>query len=258
MNLRPRAIPMLLVNQGRLIKTVRFTGGTYLGDPFNAIRIFSDKCVDEISILDVGAAKTRTAPDIRLIRDLASECFMPMAYGGGIVDAGTAEEIIGAGAEKVIIGTEAVSRPGLLTEIADRVGRQSVVVAVDYRTTAKGKVLVTQGGREHEPKDIATWVRTAVECGAGEVLLQDVDRDGTMAGLDLEMLSAVKGHVNVPIVVAGGAASHDDIAGAVAAGASAVAAGSIFVFYGPHRAVLLQYPSPVELDALWGLPGEGG
>jgi cyclase len=250
--LRPRVIPVLLLTESGVVKTRRFREGRYVGDPINALRVFNEKEVDEIVILDIEATKTGRGPDFARIRDLASECFMPMGYGGGVRSVADAERLFAVGVEKVILGTVAVEDPGVVTSISRHAGAQSVVVCLDVGRNWLGKprVSIRSGGSvtDLDPIDAA---RRMEELGAGELLLQYVDRDGTGAGYDLGLLGQVAKAVRIPVVVCGGAGKLTDFRDAFAAGASAAAAGSFFVFYGKHRAVLITYPSPAELANLY-------
>lgn len=250
--LRPRLIPCLLLSGERLVKTRRFADPAYVGDPINAIRIFNEKEVDELMVLDIAATRTRSGPDFELIEQLASECFIPLTYGGGIRGAEDARRLFAAGVEKLCLQSEFFERPETVREIADFAGAQAVVVSIDVVTDRKGR----RGLRSpaFARPGFVSWqeaVQAAERFGAGEVLLTNADRDGTFEGLDLELVAEASALVEIPLIAAGGANSLDDIRRAVQAGASAVAAGAFFVFYGPHRAVLITYPRYDELMALW-------
>jgi cyclase len=245
-----RVIPVLLVQRGRLVKTVQFGSPTYLGDPINAIRIFNEKEVDELVLLDISATTDHRGPDFGLVERLAGECFMPLAYGGGIATVADVRQLVAIGAEKVILNTHACARPDLVAEAASLVGSQSVVAAIDTRARddAAREVLVSSG-RERTGRDPVQWAMELVALGAGEIFLNSVDRDGTMTGYDIPTLRAVAEAVAVPVIACGGAGSLAHFAEAVHdGGASAVAAGSYFVFYGRHRAVLVTYPRKDVLE----------
>jgi cyclase len=250
--LRPRLIPCLLLEGERLVKTRGFAAPAYVGDPINAIRIFNEKEVDELMVLDIGASRSGSGPNFALIDELASECFIPLTYGGGIRGPEDARRLFAAGVEKLCLQSAFFERPETVREIADFAGAQAVVVSIDVVTDRKGKrrlrsPVLGRAGFE-------TWqeaVKAAERFGAGEILLTDADRDGTFQGLDLGLVSEASALVEVPLIAAGGANSLDGIRRAVEAGASAVAAGAFFVFYGPHRAVLITYPRYEELMALW-------
>lgn len=244
-----RVIPCLLIDSSGMVKTERFRKPRYLGDILNALRIFNEKEVDEIVVLDIEAARTRRPPNIDLIAELSAECFMPLAYGGGVATAEQAKQIVRLGVEKVILNTAAFERPDLLREIAATIGSQSVVVGIDVkRGLLGGRKVVVRSASKTTSLDLATAVSMAEDGGAGEILLQSVDRDGTMSGYDLDVIRSVTALTRLPVVAAGGARDSTDLAAAVGeAGASAVAAGGMFVYQGPHRAVLISYPTPAEI-----------
>jgi cyclase len=240
---RIRVIPTLLIQNGGLVKTVRFKDPTYVGDPINAVKIFNEKEVDEIIILDISSARERTAPELRMISDIAGEAFMPFGYGGGITTVDQIKAILRAGAEKVILNTVAVEIPGLITEVSRRFGSQSIVVSIDVKRKLGGKYeVLIRSGSAKTGMDPVTTAREAERLGAGELFLTSIDREGTYKGYDLDLIAIVSKAVSIPVVACGGATSVEDLSAAVKAGASAVAAGSMFVFHGPHRAVLITYP----------------
>ena len=249
--LKHRVIPSLLLTRGRLVKTLKFANPKYVGDPINAIRIFNDKEVDELMVLDIGASKERREPDYDLIHRFAGECFMPLCYGGGIRSVEQAKRLMALGVEKVCLQTAAYADPSIVTRIADRFGSQAVAVSLDVKRNWRGKPLLYRAATAST--DSTPWLTVlerVVAAGAGEVVLNAVDRDGTMAGMDLEIIRQASSAVAVPLIAVGGAGSLGDIKAAVGAGASAVAAGAFFVFHGPHRAVLITYPRYSELEAL--------
>jgi imidazole glycerol-phosphate synthase subunit HisF len=248
---RIRVIPTLLIQNGGLVKTVRFKKPTYVGDPINAVKIFNDKEVDEIVILDISAARDRTPPNLQMISDIAGEAFMPLGYGGGITTTDEIQTILRAGAEKVVLNTSALENPGLIAEAARRFGSQSVVVSIDVKRKLGGRYeVLTRGGAKRTGRDPVTVAREVEGLGAGEIFLTSIDREGTYEGYDLNLIEEVSRAVSVPVIACGGAASVDNLAAAVRAGASAAAAGSMFVFHGPHRAVLINYPPPKVLKEL--------
>jgi cyclase len=247
---QPRIIPCLLIDEQKLVKTVRFKNPKYIGDPMNAVRILNEKEVDELVFLDIAARHTRRAPDFELIGKIASECFMPFAYGGGIRTLAHVRSILGSGAEKVVINTAALDDPHLIQEVATEFGSQSVVVAIDVKRTLFGGRRVMNGAQQKLlPLEPQAHPRAMVERGAGEIFLNDVDRDGTRAGYDIDLIRTVSQAVKVPVVACGGAGALVDLRHAIDAGASAAAAGSLFVLYGKHRAVLITYPKPEDLRA---------
>jgi cyclase len=250
---RPRVIPALLLMNGLLYKTVRFKSPKYVGDPRIAVKIFNDKCADELVLLDIRATVESRAPDLKLIEEIAGECFMPMAYGGGVRDIETARRLFLLGVEKVILNSAAVENPSLVRDLSDRFGAQSIVVAIDVRRDwLKRPQVVTYAGTKRAPFTPQEWARRVEALGAGEILLNSVDRDGTFQGYDVALVRDIAHAVNVPVVACGGAGKVEDCARVVKeAGASAAAAGSIFVFQGIHRAVLISFPSEAVLSALF-------
>ncbi|MDO9582822.1 MAG: AglZ/HisF2 family acetamidino modification protein [Desulfomicrobium sp.] len=250
--LRHRVIPALLLRNGGLVKTLKFKDAKYVGDPINAIHIFNEKEVDELMVLDILASKERREPNYALIEQFAGECFMPLAYGGGVRTVEQANRIFSLGVEKVCVQTAALENPGLISELSERFGSQSVMVSMDIKKNWFGKPSVLTAAKN---KLLSTpWLdtlRSLVAAGAGEVLLNAVDKDGTLSGPDLGLIREASKAVQVPLIAVGGISSLTDIKAAVQAGASAVAAGAFFVFHGPHRAVLITYPSPSELSNLW-------
>lgn len=249
-----RVIPCLLLSQSRggLVKTLKFAKPKYVGDPINAVKIFNEKEVDELMVLDIDATKEGRGPDFALIEDLASECFMPLCYGGGIRNAEDARTLFSLGVEKVALQSALPGNPGLVREIADHAGEQAVVVSVDVKKSWLGKPqLFSAAGIKPAHNDWRKAVKAAVAGGAGEILLNAVDKDGTLSGPDLDLIREASALADVPLIAVGGVSSLADIRAATDAGASAVAAGAYFVFQGPHRAVLITYPRYEELRALW-------
>jgi len=248
---RPRVIPVLLLKEQMLCKTVRFRDATYVGDPRIAVKIFNDKGADEVILLDITATRERRKPDFKLIGEIAGECFMPMAYGGGIRDIEDVRTILKLGVEKVVINTAAVENPGFVTEAARINGSSSVVVSIDARRTLFGRYRVcTHAGSRKTAFDPVAFAKRMAEAGAGEILINAIDRDGTMQGYDLPLTRSVAEAVDVPVVACGGAGSVGDFRAVFReTHASAAAAGSFFVFQGPHRAVLITYPTE-ELEVL--------
>jgi cyclase len=248
----PRVIPSLLLSGRRLVKTRRFRDPTYVGDPVNAIRIFNEKEVDELVVLDIGAARERSGPNFALLADMASECFMPLAYGGGLETVDQMARVLSLGVEKVVLNSVAARTPAIVEAAAARFGSSSVVVSMDVRRPRfKGWRVFSHGGTLDTGSDPVAYSRRMEALGAGELLVNAVDRDGTMLGFDLELVRAVSSAVSIPVVAAGGAATVAHLKSAIDAGASAVTAGSMFVFQGPHRAVLITFPPRRELEALF-------
>lgn len=250
--LRTRIIPVLLLRRRGLVKTVRFTAPKYVGDPINVVRIFNDKEVDEIVLLETRATKDNKAPDFELLEQIASEAFMPVCYGGGVRSVADAKRILRLGMEKVSINTAALETPSIVAEIAGELGSQCIVASVDVRRTWRGRYSVySHSGRRTPESDPLRWVERLVELGAGEILLNAVHRDGTMTGFDVELLRLFRGRFDVPIIACGGAGSVRDMTRAIeAAGASALGVGSRFIYEGPYRAVLVSYLSPGEFEEI--------
>lgn len=242
---RIRVIPSLLLSGDGLVKTVRFQKPVYVGDPINTVKIFNEKEVDEIAILDIRASRDKREPNFEKIAEIAGECFMPMAYGGGITSVAQIRRILSSGVEKVILNSALSSQPNLVRSAADQFGSQSIVVALDVQRGFFGTYRIrTHGGTIKQKLDPVAAATEAVEQGAGELLLNSVDRDGTFQGYDLAILRKVTAAVSVPVIACGGAGKVQDFVAAVReGGAAAVAAGSMFVFHGVHKAVLVNFPS---------------
>ncbi len=251
--LKHRVVPCLLLRKGGLVKTQKFVNPKYVGDPINAIRIFNEKEVDELMVLDIEASKTNREPNYDLIEQFAGECFMPLCYGGGITSVNQAKRLFSIGVEKVSIQTSALANISLVTEVASFFGNQSLVVSIDIKKNLLGhpKLYSSATGKILD-QDWIEYLKMAVAAGAGEILINAVDRDGTLSGMDLPLIEHAASTCSVPLIAVGGVGSLSDIKAAVKAGASAVAAGAFFVYHGPHRAVLITYPKYDELTALLG------
>lgn len=250
--LRPRITPCLLLRDGGLVKTVRFADPKYVGDPVNAVRIFNEKEADELIVLDIGASTAGAAPNVRLIAQFAVECRMPLCYGGGIKTVDQARQIIALGVEKIAISSAAIENPGLISAIADAVGGQSVVVVFDTARLGPGDYDVrTHNGSRRTGKRLVDAIREAESRGAGEILVNAIDNDGVMGGYDLEMARLVRATTRLPMSVVGGAGSLAHIAELVrTCGVVGAVAGSLFVFKGARRAVLISYPDQSQKDEL--------
>jgi imidazole glycerol-phosphate synthase subunit HisF len=249
--LRTRVIPCLLLLNGGLVKTIKFKDPKYVGDPINAVRIFNDKEVDEIVILDISA--TGSEPNFDLLHDLANEAFMPFAYGGGITSISQIRRLYSLGIEKVIINTAISHNPDLITEASTLAGSSGVVVSIDVSRNWLGRYSVYVGSGKHNLKiDPAVYAQKMEQLGAGEILLNSIDRDGTMEGYDLDLIRQVTAAVSIPVVAIGGCGQLQHLAEAKIAGASGVSAGSLFVFHGKHKAVLITYPEYSQLENLLG------
>lgn len=250
--LRHRVIPALLLQNGGLVKTLKFKNPKYVGDPINAIRIFNEKEVDELMVIDITASKELREPNYAQIKDIAGECFMPLTYGGGISTLEQGARLFGLGVEKICLQTGFIQDLTLITELAKRFGSQSVMVSVDVKRNWLGKPQLFWAAKGKYCSD--PWLEVAkrlVSAGAGEVMLNSVDKDGTLSGPDLELIQDAGKALSVPLIAVGGISSLNDIKACVGAGASAVAAGAFFVFHGPHRAVLITYPRYQELVSLF-------
>lgn len=250
--LRPRIFPCLLVHEKGLVKTVQFSAPKYVGDPVNAVRIFNEKEVDELTVLDIDATVNGVGPDFKMIANLAAECRMPLCYGGGVTTVEQAKTIIGLGVEKVAISAAAVADPTLVTRIADEIGRQSVVVVLDVKKRMFGKYEVcTHNGTRGTGKSPFELAPAMEAAGAGEIVLNSIDRDGEMKGYDVDTARRVRASITVPMTVLGGAGALRDIGALVSEfGIVGAAAGSLFVFKGVYRAVLINYPSAEEKERL--------
>lgn len=249
--LRPRIIPCLLVHQGGLVKTQGFREPKYVGDPINAVRIFNEKEADELMVLDIDATVNKIEPNFGLIAKLAAECRMPLCYGGGVTTAQQAARIVDMGVEKVAVSAAAIANPSLLTEMAAAVGRQSVVAVLDVRKRkglfVKGYEVCTHNGKASHKLDSVALARQLQDAGAGEIVVNSVDRDGLMQGYDLELAAQFKQALKVPFTLLGGAGSLDHIGELISKlGVVGAAAGSLFVFKGKYRAVLINYPTPEQ------------
>lgn len=250
--LRTRVIPVLLLRNKGLVKTIQFDKSKYIGDPINAVKLFNDKEVDELVFLDIDASKEGRKPDFEYIQSIASECFMPLGYGGGISTMDDISRLFSLGVEKVIINSSALSNLDLIREASATYGNQSIVVSIDVQKNFFGKYqLFSHAKMKHRPIDLFQFVKDAQDAGAGEIIVNSVDKDGTMTGYDLKLIQRLSDNLSVPLVASGGAGSLDHFREAVAAGASAVAAGSLFIFHGPHKAVLINYPGYKEIKKIF-------
>jgi cyclase len=245
----PRIIPVLLVHKKGLVKTVKFKDPKYVGDPLNAVRIFNEKEVDELTVLDIDATAQGREPDYKMIENLATECRMPLCYGGGIKTVEQANHILNLGVEKVALSSAALDQPELIRAIAKQVGRQSVVIVLDVKKKFLGGKYecYTHNGKNSQKVCPFEFAQTAEKLGAGELIINSIDNDGCMQGYDLALIKKTRSLVSIPITVLGGAGTHahikellnqEKIIGA--------AAGSLFVFKGKYKAVLINYPTKTE------------
>ena len=243
-----RVMPCLLLRNSKLVKTVRFKNPDYIGDPVNAVKIYNDKEVDELIFLDITATIDGKPPNFKTIGEIASECFMPMTYGGGIRNTEDMRRIYGLGVEKIAINSFAVENPSIINQASEVFGNQSVLVAIDVkRNLTGGYEVYTRSGGKGVRMDPVEWAKKVESLGAGEILLTSIDRDGTYEGYDTELIRRVARAVSVPIIACGGAGKVEDFGKAVEAGASACAAGSIVVYQGKGKGVLINFPSLKEL-----------
>ena len=236
-----------------MVKTTRFRDPKYVGDPINAIRIFNEKEVDELALLDISATPEDRGPNFALVEDVASECFMPLAYGGGVRSLDDAKRLFSLGIEKVIIRSAAMYSLDIVAAIAGYVGSSSVTVSIDIKRSLLGRAQLHGPGTPlHGSSDWGGFLTKAIEAGAGEVIVNSVDRDGTMSGMDTALIAEASHVTTVPLVAVGGVGSLGDLLEGVRAGADAVGAGAFFVYHGPRRAVLITYPQQRELAELLG------
>jgi cyclase len=251
--LRPRVIPCLLVHEGGLVKTVGFKAPKYVGDPINAVKIFNEKEADELVVLDIDATVNGAEPDYKMIANLAAECRMPLCYGGGVRSAEQAKKIIGLGVEKVALSSAAIENPGLIEQIAEEIGRQSVVVVLDVkkRMLSKEYDVFIHNGKKNTKRSVIEVAKKFEALGAGEIVINSIDNDGQMKGYDLALAKQIRDAVTIPITFLGGAGSLDDIGALIrTCGVVGASAGSLFVFKGIYKAVLINYPNAVQRDEL--------
>jgi cyclase len=247
--MRFRIIPVLLLKNRGLYKGIKFKDHKYVGDPINAVKIFNEKEVDELVFLDIEATLEKRKPDIDFLRSIASECFMPLAYGGGINSVDMIREVLNAGIEKVIINSAAVHNPDLIREASRYFGASTIVASVDVKRNLFGKYVVfIHNGKEKTTLNAVEWAKTLANLGAGELIINSIDLDGTLMGYDFDLIKQITSAVSVPVVAAGGGRDVQDFARiCLESGASAAAAGARFVFQGKHRAVLITYPTELEI-----------
>ncbi|MEC8420791.1 MAG: AglZ/HisF2 family acetamidino modification protein [Verrucomicrobiota bacterium] len=250
--LKHRVIPTLLIQNGDLIKTSKFKNAEYIGDPVNAIKIFNEKEVDELIVLDVSKSKEKLEPDYDLIEEFAGECFMPLTYGGGIKTLEQAGRIFRLGVEKICINSLCFQDVSIIKSMVKKFGSQSIVASIDVKKTLFGryKLYDSSSSCSYDAKFLENHLQQLLHVGVGEIMLGSIDKDGTLSGPDLNIIKKVSEKIRIPLISIGGVSSLEDIKNSVLAGASAVAAGAFFVFHGKRRAVLITYPSYQELEAL--------
>lgn len=250
---RARVIPVLLLKNGGLYKTIRFRKDIYVGDPVNAVRIFNEKQCDELIFLDISVTKQGKAIDFKHIEEIASECFMPFSYGGGISNKSQIEKLLKLGIEKVILNTSLLRRPSFITEASLRFGSSTIVASVDVKMNVFRKYEVySHSGCDVKGLQLFPFLRQIEDSGAGEIMINSVDRDGMMNGYDIELAKKVSSELSVPVVFCGGCNSFTDIKTLLTeTSVSAAAAGSFFVFHGPHKGVLISYPAPEDIENIY-------
>jgi imidazole glycerol-phosphate synthase subunit HisF len=251
--LHPRIIPTLLVHNKGLVKTMKFTDAKYVGDPINAVKIFNEKEVDEMVVLDIDASANAKEPDYKLIENLAFECRMPLCYGGGIKTAEQAQRIFSLGVEKISVSSAAIEDISIISEMAQQVGNQSVVVVLDVKKRLFGNRydIFTHNGKINTKLNPIEYVVEVQKQGAGEIVINSIDNDGMMCGYDLNIIESIREAINIPLTVLGGAGSLEDIGKMIKKhGIIGAAAGSLFVFKGKYRAVLINYPTPTQKNDL--------
>ncbi len=251
--LYPRIIPCLLVHNKGLVKTTKFKDPKYVGDPINAVKIFNEKEVDELIVVDIDASRYGKEPDYRMIENLAAECRMPFCYGGGIKTIAQAQRIFSLGVEKIAVSSAAIENPQIISEMAERVGNQSVVVALDVKkkTLSNKYELYIHNGTKPTGIDPVSFAIEMQKLGAGEIVINSIDHDGVMKGYDINLINKIREVISIPLTVMGGAGTLDDIGSIIQQhGIIGVAAGSLFVFKGKYRAVLINYPTAIEKTIL--------
>ncbi len=250
--LRTRVIPCLQLIDESLVKTIKFGKYGYIGDPINTVRIFNELEVDELCFLDIRATKEKREPNLKILSEIANECFMPLSYGGGVKNLETAKKILSIGFEKIVINTSAYLNPNLISEIANYSGNQSVIASIDFKKNIFGKYQVfTHDGTQKQSKDPVIWAKELEELGAGELLLTSMDYDGTWKGYDLELLNRITSVVNIPVIANGGAGNISHIKDVVkVANVSAVALGSMVVYQAEGLGVLVNFPDKDKLNTI--------
>lgn len=251
--LNVRVMPCLLLQNSRLVKTIQFKNPNYVGDPVNAVKIYNEKEVDELIVLDTTATLEKRKPPFEMIAEITNECFMPLTYGGGVNDVGDIKKLLSLGVEKVAINTHAIENPSFVTKASEIAGSQAIIVSIDAKKTAEGKYEVfTHGGRNSTGLEPVALAKKMEKLGAGEVLLTSIDKEGTMEGYDVDLIRSVSRAIGIPLIACGGAGKVEHFKDAIDAGAAAVAAGSMAVYIGTSRAVLISFPSPKELKKVLG------
>lgn len=248
---RPRVIPCLLLKDKGIVKTTNFQNPNYIGDPINAVRLFNDFEADELVFLDIEASKTGKTIDLNFVKKIGEEAFMPFAVGGGISSIEQIKEILNNGAEKVVINSYAIQNPDFIKEASDIFGSQSIIVSIDVKKEPDGYKFYTHSGTKNTNLNPIDFAKQMESAGAGEIIINSIDKDGTLDGYDLEIIKKISQAVNIPVIALGGAGATSDFKKAVKAGATAVAAGSLFVYSGKNRGILINYPDKKELKEIF-------
>lgn len=251
--MRARVIPVLLIKNQGLVKTVRFRDEVYVGDPVNAVKIFNEKQCDELIILDITATKEKKGINFKLVEEIASECFMPLSYGGGISSLHQVEKLLKLGIEKVILNSVLISNPAFLKEAVKSFGSSTIVASIDIKLNLLRQYRIfSHAGFDAKGINLTQFVDGIVESGAGEIMVNSVDRDGTLSGYDFQLALTVTGKIGVPVVFCGGAKDFENIKELlVTTNVNAAAAGCLFVFHGRHRGVLISYPTPEQIGDIY-------
>jgi len=252
--LRTRVIPVLLLYKGGLYKTIKFKNPRYIGDPINAIKLFNEKEVDELVLFDISASEKGKTPDFALIEEVATECFMPICYGGGVKKIKDAKKIFRLGVEKVSVNSAVLNNEQFLEELSNRFGKSSIVVTIDVKKNIFGNYYVyANRGKKNTGFRLEDWISKVEKLGAGEIIINNIDREGTMKGYDIELIKKVKENTTIPFVICGGAGEFKHLEEAVREGGTmAVGAGSLFIYWGRKKGVLINYPTREKLDLLDG------
>ena len=250
--LKTRIIPALLLKNESLVKTVKFKNSSYIGDPINTVRIFNELEVDELTFLDIKATNEHREPNYKILAEIANECFMPLAYGGGIKSLEQAKKIFSIGFEKIVLNSSPVLNINIISEIASYFGNQAIIGSIDVKKTLWGRYeVVSHSGARKTKMDPVGWAVNLENAGVGEILLTSIDREGTWSGFDIELVKKVTDAVSIPVIAHGGAGTIDHISVVVKQGnASAVALGSMVVYQQKDMGVLVNFPDKVELEAL--------
>lgn len=250
---RPRLIPVLLLKNKGLVKTTKFRDPIYIGDPINAVKIFNERNADELIFLDITASKENRTIPVDLVKRVGDEAFMPISVGGGINTIEQAKEMLNVGAEKVVINTAGVKNPKVITEIAKTFGNQSIAVSIDVKKDLFGKYhIYGKSGSEKSDMDLVAHAKKMRDLGAGEIIINNIDNDGVMKGYDIELIKLISSNVDIPVVALGGAGNEQDFVDCIKFGkASAAAAGSMFVYYGKKKGILINYPERKDLEVLF-------